>query len=70
MTEIPLAVSGPWDASDREAMRVGSAEVDARTSPTTLTAFRLSSTDTTYVTSPVATNVNPYPERLTRVYTP
>lgn len=31
MTEIPLAVSGPWDAVDRESMRVGLAEVDART---------------------------------------
>lgn len=30
MTEIPLAVSGPWDAAEREAMRVGLAEVDAR----------------------------------------
>ncbi|MDQ0643779.1 hypothetical protein [Microbacterium murale] len=30
MTEIPLAASGPWDAAEREAMRVGLAEVDAR----------------------------------------
>lgn len=31
MTEIPLASSEPWDALEREAMRVGLAEVDART---------------------------------------
>lgn len=31
MTEIPLAASGPWDAAEREAMRVGLAKVDART---------------------------------------
>lgn len=31
MTEIPLAVSGPWDAAEREAMRVGLADLDART---------------------------------------
>lgn len=31
MTEIPLAASGPWDAAEREAMRVGLADVDART---------------------------------------
>lgn len=31
MTEIPLAASGPWDAAEREAMRVGLAEVDVRT---------------------------------------
>ncbi|GAB3631886.1 hypothetical protein GCM10027421_12390 [Microbacterium shaanxiense] len=30
MTEIPLAVSGPWDAAEREAMRVGLAAVDRR----------------------------------------
>lgn len=30
MTEIPLAASGPWDAAERESMRVGLAEVDAR----------------------------------------
>lgn len=29
MTEIPLAASGPWDAAEREALRVGLAEVDA-----------------------------------------
>ncbi|WP_426186065.1 hypothetical protein [Microbacterium sp. TWP3-1-2b2] len=30
MTEIPLAVSGPWDAADREAMRQGLTEADGR----------------------------------------
>ena len=30
MTEIPLAVSGPWEPGEREAMRVGLATADAR----------------------------------------
>jgi len=30
MTEIPLAVSGPWDEAERDAMRVGLAAVDRR----------------------------------------
>lgn len=30
MTEIPLAASGPWDAAEREAMRLGLREADAR----------------------------------------
>lgn len=30
MTEIPLAASGPWEASSREAMRTGLAAADAR----------------------------------------
>lgn len=32
MTEIPLAASGPWDAAEREAMRLGLREADARLS--------------------------------------
>lgn len=30
MTEIPLAASGPWDAAEREAMRVGLAVAEFR----------------------------------------
>lgn len=30
MTEIPLAASGPWDATDRDALRRGLAAADAR----------------------------------------
>ncbi|HWV49959.1 MAG TPA: hypothetical protein VN035_10935, partial [Microbacterium sp.] len=30
MTEIPLAASGPWETTDREAMREGLAAADAR----------------------------------------
>lgn len=32
MTEIPLAVSGPWEPGAQEAMRAGLAAADARSS--------------------------------------